>query len=45
MVPAMICPIAKMIKSATFVELPGGPHGVLWTHADRINSELVKFLA
>ena len=36
---------AKMIKNVTFVELPGGPHGVLWTHADRINSELVKFLA
>ena len=28
---------AKMIKNVTFVELPGGPHGVLWTHADRIN--------
>lgn len=36
---------AKLIKNVTFVELPGGPHGVLWTHADRINSELVKFLA
>jgi pimeloyl-ACP methyl ester carboxylesterase len=36
---------AKMIKHVTFVELPGGPHGVLWTHADRINAELVKFLA
>jgi pimeloyl-ACP methyl ester carboxylesterase len=36
---------AKMIKDCKFVELPGGPHGVLWTHADRINSELVKFLA
>jgi non-heme chloroperoxidase len=36
---------AKMIKNATLVELPGGPHGVLWTHADRINAELVKFLA
>ena len=35
---------AKMLKNATLVELPGGPHGVLWTHADRINSELVKFL-
>ena len=31
-----------MIKNVKFVELPGGPHGVLWTHADRINSELVK---
>ena len=36
---------ARMIKNVTLVELPGGPHGVLWTHADRINSELVKFLA
>jgi pimeloyl-ACP methyl ester carboxylesterase len=36
---------AKMIKNVTYVELPGGPHGVLWTHADQINAELVKFLA
>jgi pimeloyl-ACP methyl ester carboxylesterase len=36
---------AKMIKNATLVELKGGPHGVLWTHAEQINAELVKFLA
>jgi non-heme chloroperoxidase len=36
---------AKMIKNVTLVELAGGPHGVLWTHAEQINSELVKFLA
>jgi non-heme chloroperoxidase len=36
---------AKMIKNVKFVELPGGSHGVLWTHADRINTELVKFLS
>ena len=36
---------AKMIKNVKYVELPGGPHGVLWTHADRINSELISFLA
>ena len=36
---------AKMIKNVKYVELPGGSHGVLWTHADRINSELLKFLA
>jgi pimeloyl-ACP methyl ester carboxylesterase len=36
---------ARMIKNVTSVELPGGPHGVLWTHADRINSELVSFLS
>jgi len=36
---------AKMIKNAKSVELKGGPHGVLWTHAEQINAELVKFLA
>jgi non-heme chloroperoxidase len=36
---------AKMIRNVTFVELLGGPHGLLWTHADQINHELVKFLA
>ena len=36
---------AKMIKNARSVELSGGPHGVPWTHAEQINSELVKFLA
>jgi len=36
---------AKLIKKATYVELRGGPHGVLWTHADEVNAELVKFLA
>lgn len=34
-----------MIKGAKFVELPGGQHGVLWTHADHVTSELVSFLA
>src|SRR5450755_2165056 len=36
---------AKMIKNVKFVELKDGPHGVLWTHAEQINAELVKFLA
>ena len=36
---------AKLIKNVKYVELPGGPHGVLWTHADRINAELASFLA
>ena len=36
---------AKMIKKVKFVELHGGPHGVLWTHADQINKELLDFLA
>ena len=35
---------AKMIKNIKYVELSGGGHGVLWTHADQINAELVSFL-
>ena len=35
----------KMIKDAKLVELRGGPHGVLWTHGEEINGELVRFLA
>ena len=35
---------ARMIKNSEFIELHGGPHGVLWTHADQINAELVRFL-
>jgi len=36
---------ATMIKDIKYVELKGGPHGVLWTHAEQVNAELVKFLA
>ena len=35
---------AKMIKNVKFVELKNGPHGVLWTHAEQVNRELVDFL-
>jgi pimeloyl-ACP methyl ester carboxylesterase len=35
----------KLIKNAKYVELKDGPHGVLWTHAEQVNAELVKFLA
>ena len=36
---------AKLIKDVKFVELKDGPHGVLWTHAEQVNAELVRFLA
>jgi pimeloyl-ACP methyl ester carboxylesterase len=35
---------AKMIKNVKFVELKGGPHGLLWTHAEQVNAELINFL-
>jgi len=30
---------------ATYVEIEGAPHGMLWTHAEEVNAELLKFLA
>jgi non-heme chloroperoxidase len=35
---------AKLLANARLVELAGGPHGVLWTHAEQVNAELVRFL-
>jgi non-heme chloroperoxidase len=36
---------AKMIKNVRFIEIKGGSHGLPWTRAEEINSELVKFLS
>jgi non-heme chloroperoxidase len=36
---------AKMIKNVKFIEIKGGSHGLPWTHAEEINTELVKFLS
>jgi non-heme chloroperoxidase len=36
---------AKLIKGVKFIEIKGGSHGIPWTHAEEINSELVKFLS
>ena len=37
--------LAKMLPSATYVEIEGAPHGMLWTHGDEINKILMEFLA
>jgi non-heme chloroperoxidase len=37
-------PLSKMIKGARLVVIEGGPHGIAWTHAEQLNSELVNFL-
>jgi len=42
---ATAIPLAKSIKGAQLVVIAGAPHGLLWTHADQVNAELVKFLA
>jgi peroxiredoxin len=37
--------LAKMLPSATYIEIEGAPHGMLWTHGEEINKALVNFLA
>jgi non-heme chloroperoxidase len=34
----------KAVKGARLVVVEGGPHGITWTHADKVNPELVDFL-
>jgi non-heme chloroperoxidase len=35
---------AKLIKGARMVVVEGGPHAINWTHADKVNPELLAFL-
>lgn len=35
---------AKLIDGARFVVVKDGPHAIIWTHAEEVNSELVNFL-
>jgi non-heme chloroperoxidase len=35
----------KALPEATYVEIEGAPHGLLWTHADEVNRALLAFLA
>jgi non-heme chloroperoxidase len=34
----------ELVKDSRLVVVEGGPHGLLWTHADSVNRELVDFL-
>jgi non-heme chloroperoxidase len=34
----------ELIKGSRLAVIKGGPHGLNWTHADQLNSELVEFL-
>jgi non-heme chloroperoxidase len=33
----------EAVKGSRLVVVEGGPHGVTWTHADKVNPELVNF--
>jgi peroxiredoxin len=35
---------AKALPTATYVEIEGAPHGMLWTHASEVNEVLIDFL-
>lgn len=35
---------SEMIKGSKLVALDGAPHGLIWTHADQVNRELIDFL-
>ena len=37
--------LAKMLPSATYIEMEGAPHGMLWTHGEEVNRALLDFLA
>ena len=37
--------LAKMLPSATYIEIEGAPHGMPWTHGEEINKALLEFLA
>ncbi len=43
-ITATAIPLSKRIKGARLVVVEGGPHGIAWTHADRVNRELVDFV-
>lgn len=38
-------PLSEKLPEAQFIEINGGPHGLLWTHSEEVNQELLKFLS
>ncbi|MET9435723.1 alpha/beta hydrolase [Streptomyces sp. NPDC006551] len=43
-IEATAIPLSKSIAGAELTTVPGGPHGLIWTHADEVNSALLAFL-
>ena len=37
--------MSQYVKGSKLVVVPGGPHGIAWTHSDMVNRELLNFLA
>ncbi|NEC93504.1 alpha/beta fold hydrolase, partial [Streptomyces sp. SID12501] len=38
-------PFHALLPQATYVEVEGAPHGLLWTHAQEVTAALLEFLA
>jgi pimeloyl-ACP methyl ester carboxylesterase len=36
--------MAEFVRGSTLAVIPGGPHGICWTHAEEVNREMVDFL-
>ena len=36
--------LPSFIKNSRLVVIEGGPHAIIWTHADKVNPEILKFL-
>jgi non-heme chloroperoxidase len=36
--------LRRLLPEASYVEIEGAPHGLLWTHADEVNTALLTFL-
>ena len=36
--------LSPLIKDMTYVEIPGGPHNIAWTHPNEVNDALLEFL-
>ncbi|MEU0558048.1 alpha/beta hydrolase [Dactylosporangium sp. NPDC006015] len=37
-------PFRRLLPQASYVEIEGAPHGLLWTHAEEVNAALLTFL-
>lgn len=44
-VDATARPFRELLPEATYVEIEGAPHGLLWTHGAEVNEALLAFLA
>lgn len=42
---AAALPLRAAVKRSRLVVVDGGPHGLIWTHADQVNDAVLRFLA